>query len=175
MTTDGKRTAKRNATMTQREHMRRTWARWGYGVSAMAVVLSAVGCGASTGGAEEGSPEEFVRVINVQTRALEPQQFSDEIRLTSVAMANQDVYLAAEESGVIRAIYADRGSRVSQGDSIAKIDDRVLAAQVAQVLVGRVVLDHVEVDRDVARLVAVDEVHHLPHHLVVDVVVERAQ
>jgi RND family efflux transporter MFP subunit len=97
-----------------------------------ALLLNAVGCGPSTGGADEGAPEEFVRVINVETRTLEPQQFVEEIRLTSVAVANQDVYLAAEESGVIREIYADRGSRVSQGDSIAKIDDRVLAAQVAQ-------------------------------------------
>jgi len=97
-----------------------------------AVVLGAVGCGPSTGGADEGAPEEFVRVINVETRTLEPEQFVEEIRLTSVAMANQDVHVAAEESGVIREIYADRGSRVSQGDSIAKIDDRVLAAQVAQ-------------------------------------------
>jgi RND family efflux transporter MFP subunit len=97
-----------------------------------AVLVSAAGCGASTGGAEEGAPEEFVRVINVEALTLEPQQFAEEIRLTSVAVANQDVYVAAEESGVIREIYADRGNRVSQGDSIAKIDDRVLAAQVAQ-------------------------------------------
>jgi RND family efflux transporter MFP subunit len=124
------------ATMTQREHMRRTWARWGakwiYGVASMAVGLSAVGCGPSTGGADEGAPGEFVRVINVETRTLQPERFVEEIRLTSVAMANQDVYLAAEESGVIREIYVDRGSRVAQGDSIVKIDDRVLAAQVAQ-------------------------------------------
>lgn len=133
MTADERRTAENgNATMRKREHMRRTWARWGYGVSSMAVVLSAVGCGASTGGADEGAPEEFVRVINVETRMLEPERFVEEIRLTSIAMANQDVFLAAEESGVIRAIYADRGSRVNEGDSIAKIDDRVLAAQVAQ-------------------------------------------
>jgi membrane fusion protein (multidrug efflux system) len=114
------------ATMRQRDHMRRTWARWGsqwtYGVLGAAVVLGAAGCGPSTGGADEGAPGEFVRVINVETRTLEPQQFVEEIRLTSIAMANQDVYLAAE----------DRGSRVGQGDSIAKIDDRVLAAQVAQ-------------------------------------------
>jgi RND family efflux transporter MFP subunit len=90
------------------------------------------GCGASTGGADEGSPEEFVRVINVETRTLQPERFVEEIRLTSVAVANQDVYVAAEESGVIREIYADRGASVGQGDSLAKIDDRVLAAQVAQ-------------------------------------------
>ncbi|MGE0160785.1 MAG: efflux RND transporter periplasmic adaptor subunit [Gemmatimonadales bacterium] len=117
--------------------MRRMWApkwaqTWAYGAMATAAGLSVAACGASTGGADEGSPEEFVRVINVETRTLEQQEFSEEIRLTSIAMANQDVRVAAEESGVIRELYVDRGSRVNEGDSIAKIDDRVLAAQVAQ-------------------------------------------
>ncbi|MSR21641.1 MAG: efflux RND transporter periplasmic adaptor subunit [Gemmatimonadetes bacterium] len=114
-------------TRTERIHMRRTWL-WG----AIAVLMPVIaGCGAA-GGAKEGAPEEFVRVINVEVATLAPEQFVEEIRLTSVAMANQDVMVAAEESGVIRAIYADRGSRVNEGDSIAKIDDRVLSAQVAQ-------------------------------------------
>jgi RND family efflux transporter MFP subunit len=111
--------------------MRRTKGAWN-AVAAMAAGLTIAGCGASTGGADEGSPEEFVRVVNVETETLSKQQFVEEIRLTSVAMANQDVYVAAEESGVIREIYADRGSRVGEGDSIAKIDDRVLTAQVTQ-------------------------------------------
>lgn len=110
--------------------MRRTWL-WG----AVAVVLPAIaGCGASeVDGADDGSiAEEFVRVINVEVTPLATESFVEDIRLTSVAMANQDILVAAEESGVIREIYVDRGQRVSQGDSIAKIDDRVLAAQVAQ-------------------------------------------
>ncbi|HSH75876.1 MAG TPA: efflux RND transporter periplasmic adaptor subunit, partial [Longimicrobiales bacterium] len=60
------------------------------------------------------------------------QTFVEEIRLTAVAMANQDVLVAAEESGVIRELFADRGDRVAEGDPIAKIDDRVLRAQVDQ-------------------------------------------
>jgi membrane fusion protein (multidrug efflux system) len=122
-------------TINVRTHMRRmtgTWTR----VASVAVGLALTGCGASTGGADEGSPEEFVRVINVETHTLSPQQFVEEIRLTSIAMANQDVLVSAEESGVIRELYFDRGSRVGQGDSIAKIDDRVLAAQVAQARAG---------------------------------------
>jgi len=108
--------------------MRRTWL-W---AAAALLVPAITACGASTGGAEEGAPEEFVRVINVEVSTLTRQQFNEEIRLTSVAMANQDVLVAAEESGVIRELYVDRGSVVAQGDSIAKIDDRVLSAQVAQ-------------------------------------------
>jgi len=115
----------------ERTDMRRTVWMWGVFGSA-ALVLTLTGCGASAGGAEEGAPEEFVRVINVEVSTLAPQDFVEEIRLTSIAMANQDVQVAAEESGVIREIYVDRGGRVAQGDSIAKIDDRVLTAQVAQ-------------------------------------------
>ena len=120
-------------TRTERADMRRTWTRRRTRVAAasMAAALSVAGCGAP-GGAEEGAPEEFVRVINVEVATLAPEQFVEEIRLTSVAMANQDVMVAAEESGVIRELYVDRGSRVSEGDSIARIDDRVLSAQVAQ-------------------------------------------
>jgi len=49
-----------------------------------------------------------------------------------VAMANQDVMLEAEESGAITELYADRGDVVRRGAAIAKIDDRILQAQVAQ-------------------------------------------
>jgi RND family efflux transporter MFP subunit len=101
----------------------------------LAVVVPAIGgCGASEGdAADDGSlAQGFVRVINVEVQPLATEQFTEEIRLTSVAVANQDVLLAAEESGVIRELYVDRGQRVEQGDAIAKLDDRVLAAQVAQ-------------------------------------------
>lgn len=121
------------ANTTERTDMRRTvWMRGAFSAVALALTIAVAGCGASPGGAEEGAPEEFVRVINVEVSTLAPQDFVEEIRLTSIAMANRDVRVAAEESGVIRDIYVDRGDRVAQGDSIAKIDDRVLTAQVAQ-------------------------------------------
>jgi RND family efflux transporter MFP subunit len=109
--------------------MRRIWI-WGALATA---VLSTAGCGAAQAdGAEEGSSDEFVRVINVEVATLGTERFVEEIRLTSVALANQDVQVAAEESGVIRTLFVDRGDRVAEGDPIAKIDDRVLSAQVDQ-------------------------------------------
>jgi len=113
--------------------MRRTMWTWG-AVGWAALALGLVGCGPSeVDGADDGDiAEAFVRVINVEVRPLATEQFTEEIRLTSVALANQDVQVAAEENGVIRALYVDRGQRVAEGDSIAKIDDRVLVAQVAQ-------------------------------------------
>jgi membrane fusion protein (multidrug efflux system) len=71
-------------------------------------------------------------MINVELALIATETFVEEIRLTSVAMANQDVMLEAEETGRIVQIYVDRGGRVGAGDRIAKIDDRILQAQVNQ-------------------------------------------
>lgn len=112
--------------------MRRMW-KWG---STALAVTATVACGSAQADNAEGggqAAEGYARVINVEVAPVRPQAFVDEIRLTSVAMANQDVLLAAEETGVIRELYVDRGDRVRAGDPIAKIDDRVLAAQVDQV------------------------------------------
>ena len=98
------------------------------------VALGLASCGTSEvdGADGEALAEEFMRVVNVEVRPLKREQFVEEIRLTSVALANQDVLVAAEESGVIREIYVDRGQTVEEGQPIAKIDDRLLSAQVAQ-------------------------------------------
>ena len=97
-------------------------------------VVALAGCGsAEAGGAEDAAASaEFVRVINVEVAELTTQPFTEEIRLTSVAMANQDVMLEAEESGAIVELFADRGDRVAAGAPLAKIDDRVLRTQVDQ-------------------------------------------
>jgi membrane fusion protein, multidrug efflux system len=108
--------------------MRRMWL---FGVLTLAAV-SVSGCRAAEADGADGASGEYARVINVEVKPLQPQQFVEEIRLTAAAVANQDVQVAAEESGVIRELYVDRGDRVGEGDPIAKIDDRVLAAQVAQ-------------------------------------------
>ncbi len=103
--------------------------------SALALVttFALAGCGnAEAGGTEGEGGNEFVRVINVEVMELRPQTFVEEIRLTAVASADQDVMVAAEESGVIRRLYVDKGTRVRQWQAIAKIDAAVLEAQVAQ-------------------------------------------
>jgi len=98
------------------------------------LVLGAValaGCGSAEAGTEAAS-EEFVRVINVEVTDVVTEPFTEEIRLTSIAMADQDVMLEAEESGAIIELYADRGDRVAEGAPIAKIDDRLLRTLVDQ-------------------------------------------
>ena len=108
---------------------------WGirkWGVLAASLCAGSCGAAQADSGGETSSQEEFIRVINVEVVTLETAPFVEEMRLTAVAVANQDVMLAAEESGVIRALYADRGAHVRPGDEIAKIDDGVLSAQVDQ-------------------------------------------
>jgi membrane fusion protein, multidrug efflux system len=72
------------------------------------------------------------RVINVETRLLEEVDFSEQIRLTGTVTPHRDVVVAAEESGVIRQLPVEKGNRVAAGAVIARIDDRILSAQVAQ-------------------------------------------
>lgn len=100
----------------------------------MAGLVGVAACGSAEAGSTEAAAanEEFARVINVQTAPISTQTFVEEIRLTSVAMANRDVMLEAQESGAIVELFADRGDWVAAGDPIAKIDDRILVTQVAQ-------------------------------------------
>jgi positive regulator of sigma E activity len=81
-------------------YMRRMW-KWGTVVVA-ATAAAACGSAEAENGDGSGSADAYVRIINVEVSPVEPQRFVEEIRLTSVAMANQDVLVAAEESGVIR-------------------------------------------------------------------------
>jgi RND family efflux transporter MFP subunit len=94
--------------------------------------VAVAGCGTAEADGTDGAPQAFTRVINVEVRILELERFVEDIRLTSVAVANRDVEVAAEESGVIRTLFVERGEPVREGDPIAKIDDAVLAAQVEQ-------------------------------------------
>lgn len=97
------------------------------------VLMAAValgGCGQAGANATGGEP--FVRVINVEVTEIRTQPFVDQIRLTGVVLANQDVQVAAEESGVIREILKEKGARVAAGEPLARIDDAILRAQVDQ-------------------------------------------
>ncbi|MCG6955608.1 MAG: efflux RND transporter periplasmic adaptor subunit [Gemmatimonadetes bacterium] len=105
-----------------------------WGTFAIAGILGMSGCGPAAAGGMDDAPatKDFARVVNVEVSELHPQTFVDEIRVTAVALANRDVRVAAEESGVITRILVDKGRRVRAGEAIAKIDDTVLRAQVDQ-------------------------------------------
>jgi RND family efflux transporter MFP subunit len=102
---------------------------------ATVAAVAMVGCGgdAQAGGTGGGEgAEAFVRIINVEVLEVDTETFVEEIRLTAAAQANQDVRVAAEESGVVREILVDKGTRVRAGQALVRVDDAVLAAQVDQ-------------------------------------------
>jgi RND family efflux transporter MFP subunit len=97
-----------------------------------AVVLAAVGCGpGEIDGADEAATETG-RVLNVEVTTIEPTDFVEVIRLAGTVAANREVVVSAEESGVITELFVEKGSAVREGQPIARIDDRLLAPQVAQ-------------------------------------------
>lgn len=106
--------------------------RWMRGALVLALAGAVAGCGNREADAEDTSEAGFVRVINVEVTEIQTRSFVDEIRLTASVRANQDVQVAAEESGTIREILVDKGAHVRAGEPIAKIDDAILAAQVEQ-------------------------------------------
>jgi RND family efflux transporter MFP subunit len=75
---------------------------------------------------------EFVRAVNVEVEAARAGPFTEFVTVTGVVEANRDVVVAAEEAGVIRQVYQERGAQVRSGQALAKIDDRVLSAQADQ-------------------------------------------
>lgn len=72
------------------------------------------------------------RVVNVEIEPARLTSFRDYIRITGEVEALHDVTLAAQESGPIVRFLVEKGTRVEAGQGIAKIDDEVLASQVAE-------------------------------------------
>lgn len=95
-----------------------------------------VGIAAGCSGSSEASTTEDTaqtgRIINVEVTPIRTTEFLEQIRLTGTVTANRDVTVSAEEAGVIRALPVPKGNNVSAGQVIARIDDRILRAQVAQ-------------------------------------------
>ena len=98
--------------------------------------VAVAGCG---GDVEAGNtePDDALvrgssRLINVEVTPVSTRDFVRHIRLTGTVWAKQDVTVSAEESGVVRQVIVEKGSRVSVGQSLYKIDDRLLTSQVAE-------------------------------------------
>ncbi|GMR12017.1 MAG: efflux RND transporter periplasmic adaptor subunit [Gemmatimonadota bacterium] len=115
--------------MTIKRQLTRGW------VSVLAGIVLA-GCDgdaqAGNGESDDALVRGASRVINVEVTSVGTRDFVRRIRLTGTVWADQDVRISAEESGVIREIIVDKGSRVSLGQALLKIDDRVLTSQVAE-------------------------------------------
>lgn len=91
--------------------------------------LGLSGCGAA-GQAGGATPEQaYSRVINVEVTPVAAMAFTETIRLTGTVQAHKDVTISAEESGVVREILVEKGSRVRRGQPIARLDAALLQAQ----------------------------------------------
>lgn len=104
--------------------------------SSLLCLVVVAGCGGETSGSETSAAAQPAaasgRVINVEVLELAPEPFEDVIGITGTVEAERDVTIAAEESGVVREVYVNKGSAVRAGQPILKIDDRVLRAQYDQ-------------------------------------------
>ena len=105
--------------------------RRGGGVALLAV-LALAGCGLQDTDVADEAATGTGRVLNVELVVVEPRDFSEVIRLSGTVEADRDILVSAEESGIVTAVLVEKGSQVSQGQPILRIDDRLLSSQVAQ-------------------------------------------
>jgi len=116
--------------------------RWRPRIASLTLLSAAVALGgcasaesdaeATTSAESRQSAQPITRVISVETWIVEPTEFVDYIRITGEAEGFHDVTVSAEEGGTITSLPVSKGRRVSRGQVIATIDDRTLAAQVAE-------------------------------------------
>ena len=105
------------------------------------MVLGVAGVVAACGGSADGreAPGEaeageagFARVINVEVATIEQSRFVEQIRLTGTVRADRDVTVAAEETGRVVEVLAEKGDRVAEGNPLVRLDAELLEAQVEQ-------------------------------------------
>jgi membrane fusion protein, multidrug efflux system len=100
------------------------------GGAVLGLAAVAAGCGGEGHAAVADSATEApARTLSVEVEAAQPAQFTDFVRIVGSVAANRDVVVAAEESGIVRQLFVDKGALVRAGQPIARIDDAVLRAQ----------------------------------------------
>lgn len=101
----------------------------------LALAVSVAACGSNADGAQPAADSAAAtseRVVNVEVLEVGLETFEDQLGITGVVEAERDVTISAEESGVVRELFVEKGRAVRAGQPIARIDDRVLRAQYDQ-------------------------------------------
>lgn len=98
--------------------------------------LVIAGCGRTEASAAGDDADAYVKVVNVEVAPVQPTLFSATIRITGEAEPETDVTVSAEEAGVLEKFLAEKGSSLTKGQIIARINDDVLAAQVEEARAG---------------------------------------
>ena len=73
-----------------------------------------------------------IRVVNVESTIIKTEPFQDFLNVIGTVRASEDINLASEVSGRIVDLMVRRGSRVSKGAPIAKVDDAQIVLEVAR-------------------------------------------
>lgn len=117
-----------------RIHHRRMMTEMNPRYGAVLVLAAALaGCASGEAGAATGDEtNETGRVISVEVEEARPAAFTDFVRIVGSVAASRDVTVAAEEGGVVRQVYVEKGAAVRAGQPIARVDDGVLRAQLDQ-------------------------------------------
>jgi membrane fusion protein, multidrug efflux system len=99
-------------------------------LAVLALAGAVAACGSETHAAENPAADAApARVISVEVEVVQPSTFTDFVRIVGSVGANRDVIVSAEESGVVRQLFVDKGAFVRAGQAIVRIEDTVLRAQ----------------------------------------------
>lgn len=74
--------------------------------------------------------ETLVRTVNVNVVEITPGEFNSYIRMAGNVTTSNDVHISAEVSGRVMNVLNREGVRISEGESILKIDDRRLLQEI---------------------------------------------
>lgn len=80
----------------------------------------------------KGSGGASQRAMSVSGVVINPTNFANYLTVTGSINANEEVRIISEVSGIIKGIYFSEGSNVRKGQTLVKIDDSELRAQLAQ-------------------------------------------
>ena len=103
----------------------------GLRVVVLAYLLAGTGCGGPSPVAKPGNSADAVPAPAVppQAAASASAASAGPMEILSVLSVEHDVDVLAQRDGTVTDILADEGSQVEQGAVLARLDDRVLAAQ----------------------------------------------
>lgn len=103
---------------------------------ASVIALTLHGCGGKPAPAEEASAAAAVENGSVQTMRIskvELRDLADEVLATGRLVVREEAAVSSELPGYrVAAVYVDEGDWVKQGQAMAKLDDALLQAQIAQ-------------------------------------------
>ena len=88
------------------------------------------GPGSSGKGGRAGGGDQ--RPMSVNGIVVSPVSFENSLTVTGSIDANEEVRIISEVPGIIKGIYFNEGSNVRRGQTLVKIDDSELRAQLAQ-------------------------------------------